>query len=53
MNEKIISILEKLKGEAERYQQFKDDSRAGSEYLSGKGAGIEYAVKEIEKALNK
>lgn len=53
MSEKVLSILEKLKEEAEYYQQFKDDSRAGSEYLEGKGAGIEYAIGEIEKALSR
>lgn len=53
MNEKVLFILEKLKGEAEHYQQFKNDNRAGGEYLEGKGAGIKYAVEEIEKVLNK
>lgn len=52
MNEKILSILEKLKAEAEYYKQFKNDNRAGSEYLTGKGAGIEQAIKEVEETLN-
>lgn len=39
MNEKVLSVLEKLKAEAKYYKQFKDDNRAGSEYLTGKGAG--------------
>lgn len=53
MNEKVLSVLEKLKAEAKYYKQFKDDNRAGSEYLTGKGAGgIEQAIKEIEEILN-